>query len=180
MFADDTTSTTSGKYFKEAEAALNSDLDNVKEWLFANKLSLNLVKTEYLRIRSRLNIKNLLVEPKIFVGDVLINRVRVMKALGVPVDKFLSWDKHIDNISKKRSSGIGPIKRLKPFVDCETLKSAYNDLVLPHFDCCCGVWDSVGISLSGRLQKIQNRAAKVITGSKNEHDESALALNEPG
>ena len=40
MFANDTTSTTSGKYFNEAKAALSSDLDNIKEWLFANKLSL--------------------------------------------------------------------------------------------------------------------------------------------
>ena len=64
MFADDTTLTTSGKYLNEAESALNSDLDNVKEWLFANKLSLNLVKIKYLLIGSRPNIKNLLVERK--------------------------------------------------------------------------------------------------------------------
>ena len=54
-FADDTTLTTSGKYPSEVESALNSDLAHVKEWLFANKLSLNFVKTEYLLIGSRPN-----------------------------------------------------------------------------------------------------------------------------
>ena len=32
--------------------------------------------------------------------------------------------------------------------------------------------------LSDRLQKLQNRAARVITGRKNEHGQSELALNE--
>ena len=131
----------------------------------SNILRLNLVKTEYLLIGSRPDIKNLVVEPKIYV-DVPINRVKVTKTLGVHVDEFLSWDKHIDNISKKISSVIGAIKRLKPFVDRETLKSAYNALVLPHFDYCCEVWDTIGISLSDRLQKLQNRAAIGITGAK--------------
>ena len=116
----------------------------------------------------------------VIIGDVPINRVRVTKTLGVHVDEFLSWDKHNDNISKKISSRIGAIKRLKAFVDRETLKSAYNALVLPHFDYCCEVWDTIGISLSDRLQKLQNRAARVITGRKNEHGQSALALNELG
>ena len=88
MFADDTTLTTSGKYFNEDEAALISDFDNVKEWLFANKLSLNLVKAEYLLIRSRPNIKNLLVELNIFVGDVPVNRVSVTIAVGVMLMNF--------------------------------------------------------------------------------------------
>ena len=56
---------------------------NIKEWLCANKLSLHLLKTEYLLIGSRYNINSLLEKPKIFVGDVLITRVRVTKALGV-------------------------------------------------------------------------------------------------
>ena len=53
MFADDTTLTASGKSVLDAEMAINHDLANIKQWLSANKLSLNLVKTEYLLIGSR-------------------------------------------------------------------------------------------------------------------------------
>ena len=42
------------------------------------------------------------------------------------------------------------------------------------------VWDTTGIGLSDRLQKLQNRAARVITGRENEHSQSELALNELG
>ena len=94
------------------------------------------------------------------------------KALGVCIDEFLSWDKHIDKISKKVSSGIGAIRKLKSCVDRNTLICAYNALILPHFDYCCKVRDTIGVNLSVRLvrlQKLQNRAARVITGRKNEH-----------
>ena len=64
MFADDTTLTSSGESVLNAEVAINHDLANIKQWLFANKLSLNRVKTEYLLIGSKYNI-NLFRSPKV-------------------------------------------------------------------------------------------------------------------
>ena len=42
------------------------------------------------------------------------------------------------------------------------------------------MWDSIGITLSDRLQKLQNRAARVIMGRKNIHGQPEIALNELG
>ena len=69
MFADDTNITVSGKSIKEAEVAVNADLNNIREWLLSNRLSLNLVKTEYLLIGSRHNINTLEEQPSVFIGD---------------------------------------------------------------------------------------------------------------
>ena len=55
MFADDTTLTASGKSISELQVTINHDLANVKQWLSANKLSLNLIKTEYLLIEQLTN-----------------------------------------------------------------------------------------------------------------------------
>ena len=178
MFAHNTTLTASGKSISELQFTINHDLANVKQWLSANKLSLNLIKTEYLLIGSRHNINNISAVPNVSVGDVSIKRVREIKALGVCIDEFLSRDKHIDKIAKKVSSGNGAIRKLKSCVDRNTLICAYNALILPHFDYGCEVWDTIGVTLSDRLQKLQNRAARVITGRKNEHGQSELALNE--
>jgi hypothetical protein len=169
LFADDTILTVSGKSIQDVEVAINHDLTNVKQWLSANRLSLNLVKTEYLLIGSRYNINNLLAAPNVFVGDTPIKKVKETKALGVHIDEFLSWDKHIDKIAKKIPSGIGAIRKLKSCVDHNTLICAYNELILPHLDYCCEVWESIGATLFDRLHKLQNRAARVITGRKNEH-----------
>ena len=48
MFADDTTLTVCGKSTHENSSAMNHDLNNVNDWLMANKLCLNLSKTEYM------------------------------------------------------------------------------------------------------------------------------------
>ena len=178
MFADDTRLPASGESVLDAEVAINHDLANIKQWLSANKLSLNLVKTEYLLIGSRHNINNLLHAPKVRVGDIPIKRVKETKALGVYIDEYLSWNKHIEIISKKISSGIGAVRKLKPHVDHNTFICAYNALVLPHFDYCCEVWDTINLTLCNRLQKLQNRAARIIVGRINEHGQSELALAE--
>ena len=179
MFADDTTLTASGESVLDAEVAINHDLANIKQWLSANKLSLNLVKTEYLLIGSRHNINNLFHVPKVHVGDMPINEmVKDTKALGVYIDEYLSWNKHIEIISKKISPGIVALRKLKPHVDHNTLICAYNALVLQHFDYCCEVWHTINLILCNCLQKLQNRAARIIVGRMNEHGQSELALAE--
>ena len=54
------------------------------------------------------------------------------------------------------------MQRIRDFVDRETLSSIYNALIRPHFDYCSEVWDTLGVGLSSRLQKLQNRAARII------------------
>jgi hypothetical protein len=48
-------------------------------------------------------------------------------------------------------------------------------LIQPHFDYCCEVWDELGKGVGERLQKLQNRAARLIMNFKNEHGQSILA-----
>jgi hypothetical protein len=57
-----------------------------------------------------------------------------------------------------------------------TLICADNALVLQHFDYFCEVWDTINLTLSDCLQKLQNMAATIIIGRKNEHGQSELAL----
>ena len=100
------------------------------------------------------------------------------KSLAVVIDQYLLWDNHLDEICKKVSSGIGAIRKLKPYVTREALVSVYCALVQPYFDYCCLVWEPIGATLSNRLQSLQNRAARVILGYRNEHGQSEAALNE--
>ena len=90
MIADDTTLTPSGKSISKLQMTITCDLANVKQWLPANKLSLNLIKTEYLLIGSRHNINNIFAVPVISVGDVPIKRVKETEALGFCIDEFSS------------------------------------------------------------------------------------------
>ena len=52
----------------------------------------------------------------------------------------------------------------KSFVSQDTLKMIYNALILPQFDYCSLVWSNCSETLKLDLQKLQNRASRVITG----------------
>ena len=88
-----------------------------------------------------------------------------VKSLGIYIDENLTWHSHIDKPCQKIASAIGAIKRVKPFVPQSTLLNTYNSLVQSHFDYCSPVWGNCGKTLSNKLQKLQNRAARVITSS---------------
>ena len=50
----------------------------------------------------------------------------------------------------------------------------YKGLIEPHFDYCSAVWDGLTQELSEKLQKLQNRAIRVIT--KSSYDTSSRVL----
>ena len=100
-----------------------------------------------------------------FIDDQIIKRVVHTKSLGLTIDAHLSWGKHVEEICKKVSSAIGALKRVQPFISKETAILIYNTLIMPHFDYCSPVWDCLSGYLSDKLQKLQNRAARVITKS---------------
>ena len=52
-----------------------------------------------------------------------------------------------------------------PICPQSTLVVIYKSLILPHLDYCSAVWGCIGSGLSQKLEKLQNRAARIITGS---------------
>ena len=169
MFADDTNLTASGDSVPIVQAAVNSDLENLRKWLIANKLSLNVAKTEFMLIGSKSMIKKISdPQPNVFINNKQIKRVYKCKTLGLTIDQYLSWKSNTEIICKKICAGISAIRRIKPFVDKQTPISIYNAIVRPYFDYCCEVWDVFGETQSKRLQKLQNRAARIILDASND------------
>ena len=58
-FADDTNLTALGDSIQDIEAAVNSDLGNLRKWLIANRLSLDVAKTEFILIGSKSVLKKI-------------------------------------------------------------------------------------------------------------------------
>jgi hypothetical protein len=85
LFADDTNLTAAGETIEEVELAMNNDLLRIKEWFLANKLSLNVAKTEFLVIGSQLYY-SLDSQPSVNIGHDSIKQVRHSRILGVEID----------------------------------------------------------------------------------------------
>ena len=136
------------------EIAMGSDLENLRKWLTANKLSLNVAKTEFLLIGSKPVIKSISnVHPNVIIENEPIRQVYKCKTLGVTVDQHLSWKSNSENICKKITSGISALRRLKEFVYKNALLSVYSFITRPYFTYCCELWNVFGETQSKRVQK---------------------------
>ena len=153
----------SAKTVADLKLAVTSELNNLTCWLRANRLSLNVAKTELTIIGSRQRLNAQCEDIDISIDDKTIKRVDHTKSLGLTIDAQLSWSRHVDEICKKASSAIGTLKRARPFILTDVAVQIYNALILPHLEYCSPVWDCMSDYLSDKLQKLQNRAAKVIT-----------------
>ena len=174
MYADDTHITYSSSDLHSMQSSLNRDLSNIHKWLLCNKLTLNTTKTEFMLIGSRQKLGTLSESLELSIDNVPVKQVSTTKSLGILIDDNMAWHSHIDKLSKKIASGIGAIKRIKPFVSPEILHYIYNALVQPYFDYCSIVWGNCGKTLSEKLQKLQNRAARILTSSSYDADAGYL------
>ena len=80
-----------------------------------------------------------------------------------PHYRLISYLEKSFSVRQKVGCGIRILKRIRPFVGLGHLINAYRSIVEPYFTYCCIVWDSIGKMLVDSLQKLQNRAARVIT-----------------
>ena len=111
MYADDTNITTSGASLQEIINFANAVLENISEWLKANKLSLNVTKTEHMFIGSDHSLGKIRDMPLLYLDGNPIKVLGSVNHLG-----YISWLDHINNISQKICAAISGLRQVRQFV----------------------------------------------------------------
>ena len=114
------------KTVADLKLATTSELNNLTCRLRANRLRLNVAKTDLMIIGSRQRLNAQCEEIDICIDDKTIKRVDNTKSLGLIIDAQISWSKHVDEICKKASSAIGVLKRVRPFIPTDIAVQIYN------------------------------------------------------
>ena len=112
LFADDTCLFYSNKDYKQLEIDINKALENIVNWLKANKLTLNVKKSNLILFNIQTNAKEN-PQIKICIGNSKLEQKDSAKYLGIYFDKRLFLDTHIEYTNKKLSRGIGILKKKK-------------------------------------------------------------------
>ena len=81
---------------------------------------------------------------------------------------------HLNAVCKKTCAGIGVLKRTKPFVHNEYLHTIYKALIQSYFDHCSPVYGNWGVLLKEKLQRFQNKAARIVKEAKLNASSSEL------
>ena len=111
LFADDSNLFVISENPKTLFNLANNELCNLSQWIKANKLHINYEKTNYIlfepskRAVATLDLNNI---PTLLLDGHTIERVNVVKYLGVLINENLSWCEHISHLVNKvsRLSGI--------------------------------------------------------------------------
>ena len=77
---------------------------------------------------------------KIEIDDKRIEYVKVTKFLGVLIDNNLSWKAHTSHITKIVSKYNGIIRKVRPYLNQDSLHTLCNTFVLPYLSYCALVW----------------------------------------
>ncbi len=161
LYADDTALYVQVKTQAEIMLDLRLELSMVHEWLKANKLTLNVDKTKYMVFGTK---TALIHKPdlNITIDGKKLERVSVMKYLGVFLDEHLSFSEHISSVCKKSSKKLSILRKAREFLDRKTSLTLYKSLVVPYMDYCDVVYMVANESELKNLQLIQNAACRCI------------------
>lgn len=125
LFADDTNLHLSHSNSKYLQQQVSQEIVKIDEWMRKNKLTLNYEKSNFMIIGNKLSKTNGF---KLVINKHVIPQTNSVKYLGVILDNNLSWQPHIESISKKLSKACGIIYKLRHYVPLSTLKLIYYSM----------------------------------------------------
>ena len=137
-FADDTNLLCLSNSIKKMNKLVNADLKHLVNWLNANKISLNVKKTEMVIFKSK---------QKKFEGDLKIKLcgkrlypTESVKYLGVKIDTNLSWQYHVNDLSIKLNRANALLFKMRKYVSLKILRSIYFPIFDSYLSYCYLVW----------------------------------------
>ncbi len=163
IYADDTEIHACGSSMDEVNDILQCGVDDVSNWFYENKLVLNNTKSFCMLTTSNRCVSS--TDIHVSIEGVKVEQVECTRYLGIHPDRMLSWAIHIEKLCNKIAPKVGLLRRLKHIVPNECLRAIYVATVQSHIDYCLTVWGYAPDIYLNKVQSLQNRAARIITGN---------------
>jgi hypothetical protein len=163
MYADDTIVYCNNADVNHLVGNMNDTLFEVNEWYKANRLVLNISKSNSMLIGSNVNdddIRNF----QVTLGGMPLNCNQSTKYLGVHIDQNLKFETHVSELSSVLSRKLSWLARLRHIVPNNVLQLTYITYIMPVFDYACSVWGCTRKNIDV-VQRLQNRAARIVSGN---------------
>ena len=172
-YADDGTYITGGKRGSDMGTQLEDRIKNITEWVTSNKLKINQTKTHVLRLITRQrkmwlseddNI-NIVVEGKT-ISPSLSERL-----LGGTVCENMTWKEHVFGGSKSVFSGVNirmnALRKIRQNMTFLSALKIANGTIMSRYSYLASVWSGLDTTSMNKLQRQQNKAARIVTNDSN-------------
>ena len=152
---------TSGEV-ERVQLLLKACIEDVQQWMLMNKLKLNADKTEYITFLSPFQLKKFGLFD-IQVGDVTISPVKSVRNLGAYMNTHSTVSAQVDAICKKCNYHLRRIGSIRRYLTRDIVQGVVVALILSNIDYCNALLCGGPANQIKRLQKLENRAARLVT-----------------
>ena len=161
LFADDTTLIFEESDHETLVNSCNEGLQVFTEWCYANRLSINVTKTNFMVFSNR----NIEIPIDIKLGDSPVCRKPNVTFLGLEIDDSLKFNMHISKISRKISQNSGILYKLRDVVDSKTLRCLYLSFIESYMNYCPIIFGNAFNCHLNQLEVAQKKCIRIISHS---------------
>ena len=162
LFADDTTQSLSNPDYTILTTSLNNHLEQTYQWMLANRLTVNVEKTEMIYFSNRQNTH---AGDQIYLNNIPISFSNNCKFLGTIIDEKLNFKNHIQCVLGKISRNTGVLYRIRDLLPTEVRIKFYLSLVYPYLSYGITVWGGTAQTHLQPLIIQQKRTIRTIAGA---------------
>lgn len=164
FFADDSSlhASHNANNFEDAERTLQQDLDSIrcygKDWI----ITFNATKT----CQQTFSQKPMPRRPSLTFDGIAVPTSDSHTHLGITLSTDLRFKQHVNRTLLKFNRTLSPLYPISHMIPRNILLDIYKIYVQPHLDYCDTIYDShLTTTDKSRLEKAQNRAARLITAT---------------
>ena len=141
---------------------LQRDNDRLGSWARKWGMRFQPVKCNMMQLTNKRSSK---IQANYSLEGTLLENFESIKYLGVTITNDLKWNTHISNVCTKANRTLGFLRRNLYSCTPDVKEAAYKGLVRPVLEYGSSVWDPHTHGLQEELEKVQNRAARFVTGN---------------
>ena len=156
----------SSKYCRTLQCDIYSScVDNVQQWLSKNSLLLSTAKTKAITIGHKSIIQSGR-KPSLYVNMEKIDYFNTARNLGVLFDTELSFKAHIGYVARVAGQKLANLGKVCQLMPQSTLQQVVQSLVMSAVLFNISVWSTFCASTLAPLQRVQNWAARIVSGCR--------------
>ena len=135
-------------------------MEAISHWYKENLLKANHEKYQIISIGPKEYSKDKITSLNIDGDQSSITRD--LKILVVNIDEMLNFNNHITAVCRQSSQKVGVLLRLRKLIPVSAKLQLYKSAILPHLTYCHLVWHFCRASDKRKLERIQERALRVV------------------
>ena len=159
-FSDDTNLLRFSKSITKLNKYVNLDMKSITDWLNANKISLNVQKTELVIFKHQR--KKTYSEVKIKLSRKRLYPTDSLKYLGIRIDENLNWKHHVSDIAIKLNRANAVLFKIRNFVNVKTLKTIYYTIFDSRINYANVIWAQNSNAIN-RVPVLQKKVLTIIS-----------------